>query len=211
MNKNCFVVVVSSFRYIQFKDNESDLTKSKGPLFWRGLASILSYFIPKGNPDFEALISEVKEWLVELNEEGVPEREVGINQNGVPIMKMPWKKNYGFWTDSNLKRGDFENLFQPEEIEASVFEDYWNTYGGLGFHQMKLSNFMIKRTGADGGHSYLSTKIERNRRKFPLTVYFLAKKDERQLDQGKTLVVQGVLFNNGDNSFSLLNSVIVAD
>lgn len=176
---------------------------------WGFVGKILSYFIPKANPDFDRLIDDVETWLIELNEEGIPEREIGFNSNGVPIMKMPWNKNYGYWTDNNLTADDFENLFEVKETNQVYFENYWNNYGGLGFKRLTIDAYKIQETGADGGHKYLISSFEHERKQQKVVIYFDKKADEESLKLDQTLTIEGVLFNDGNDSFSLHSSVLI--
>ena len=61
----------------------------------------LLFFIPKGNPDNEKLYPFVSKWFIEIDENGIPCREIGIDSKGAPLFAAPDTKNYGFWTDSN--------------------------------------------------------------------------------------------------------------
>src|SRR5690349_16007410 len=98
--------------YIQFQMSQKSLNKEEESLFSRSIknvtVSVLSRVFPVANPDFESKIEEVQHWLVECNtESGIPLREVGLNANGQVILKMPFKDNYGYWTDNNLLLDDF--------------------------------------------------------------------------------------------------------
>lgn len=68
------------------------------------LTKILTTIIPKANPDFDDKIQNVRQWILEVDEdEGTPEREIGLDDKGNVMMIMPWKDNYGFWTDSSVQ------------------------------------------------------------------------------------------------------------
>ncbi len=116
--------------YIQFDapKSESQATK-KGQiknLLKKALIAILTKIIPKANPDFEDKIDEVQHWLVECDiETGIPEREIGLDKEGRVILKMPYKDNYGYWTDNNLLLNDFKEHFVVSEINKDRFEQNW--------------------------------------------------------------------------------------
>ncbi len=116
--------------YIQFdaRKSESQATK-KGQiknLLKKALIAILTKIIPKANPDFEDKIDEVQHWLVECDiETGIPEREIGLDKEGRVILKMPYKDNYGYWTDNNLLLNDFKEHFVVSEINKDRFEQNW--------------------------------------------------------------------------------------
>tara|TARA_R110002020_G_scaffold97708_2_gene233154 strand:+ start:2650 stop:3042 length:393 start_codon:yes stop_codon:yes gene_type:complete len=92
----------------------------------KALVGFLKKVIPKGNPDFDDKIDEVQHWLVECdNETGIPEREIGLNKEGRVILKMPYRGNYGYWTDNNLVINDFKENFVVSEISKDNFEQNW--------------------------------------------------------------------------------------
>jgi hypothetical protein len=112
--------------YIKFKINESaDKPKSNNRL-WLAVKNILALIIPKANPDFDDKIENVREWMLEFDSDSeLPEREIGIDEYGNVILKLPWKNNYGYWSDNNLKIEDFIKLFTPISISMEEFEDNW--------------------------------------------------------------------------------------
>ena len=88
---------------------------------------ILKKIIPTANPDYEEQLGNVKSWIIEVDAEtSLPNREIGIDENGNPIMRLPDDNNYGYWTDNNLTRGDFENHFEVEEKTREYFFELWN-------------------------------------------------------------------------------------
>lgn len=117
-------------KYIKFKIPENiSKTKEEGVFqkyFFNLVSFILRKIIPKANPDFNNQIDDVEYWLLECEiENGIPEREIGIEKNGNVIVKMPFKDNYGYWTDNNLKLNYFIEKFKAIEIEKSDFEVNW--------------------------------------------------------------------------------------
>ena len=89
------------------------------------VSKILTIIIPKGNPDFEHMIQDVKFWVVEYDmTENIAQREIGFDKNKNAIVAMPLKENYGFWTDNNLTLEDFES-FKPKSIDSAGFETNW--------------------------------------------------------------------------------------
>lgn len=97
--------------------------------FIKSAIGILKKIIPEANPDYDELIDNVKTWLVEIgNENEYPNREIGIDENGIVIMTMPDDRNYGYWTDNNLNKNDFEEHFKTEEIEKEIFDKLWNEF-----------------------------------------------------------------------------------
>ncbi|WP_374450909.1 hypothetical protein [Cloacibacterium normanense] len=119
--------------YIQFDAPKNDSHSKKDGLikssFKKALVNILTKIIPKANPDFDDKIDEVQYWLVECdNETGIPEREIGLDKKGRIILKMPFKDNYGYWTDNNLLLNDFKEHFVVSEIRKDSFEKSWKLF-----------------------------------------------------------------------------------
>lgn len=116
--------------YIKFKIPKTISENKKEGVFEKYFFNIVSCIFrkitPKANPDFENQIDNVEYWLLECGKEnGIPEREIGIKKNGIAIVKMPFKDNYGYWTDNNLKLNDFIEEFKATEIEKKEFEFNW--------------------------------------------------------------------------------------
>ncbi len=90
---------------------------------------IMTTDIPIANPDFESKIDKVSSWLIEFEADSYyPSREIGLNNLDKPIMIMPWKKNYGYWTDNNLVIEDFRLHFNTIDISKKEFEKNWNLF-----------------------------------------------------------------------------------
>lgn len=116
--------------YIQFEILKNKNQSSKDGLvkstFINIITGILTKIIPKANPDFEEKIDAVETWLVECDTEtGIPEREIGLDKESKVIVKMPFKENYGYWTDNNLLLNDFNKNFVVSEINKETFEKNW--------------------------------------------------------------------------------------
>jgi len=83
--------------------------------------------LPAANPDFECLYGEVKRWWIELDERTrCPTRELGFDENGLPIVAAPWEGNRGVWTDSPvvLDWNDHPGV-APADFEAA-----WQRFAG---------------------------------------------------------------------------------
>lgn len=93
------------------------------PDTWRlKLARAVLFFIPRGSPDQERFYPLVRKWCLEIDDSGVPMREIGLDAEGRPLFGAPNGRNYGFWTDS-------PKTFQPSElngIPAEEFERLWH-------------------------------------------------------------------------------------
>ena len=94
--------------------------------------SLMRLILPVANPDFEKRIDLVRYWLLEFPYENLtPEREVGISGSGEVILKMPYKRNYGYWVDNNLRLIDFKSKFESADITKEYFEEKWNDESNL--------------------------------------------------------------------------------
>jgi len=111
--------------YIAFRTEPISHSKDNS-LFDR----FLKFIIPATNPDFDNQISEVSEWLLEFDDENsAPNREIGIDKKGKMILKMPYKNNYGYWTDNQLTHDDFVAKFDAKVITPEFFEQNWSLLG----------------------------------------------------------------------------------
>ena len=82
----------------------------------------LLFLVPNANPDVERLYPLVKKWALELSDDGSPQREIGLDNQGVALFRLPNDRNTGFWTDMahrQFERGDVQ------EISAGEFEQLW--------------------------------------------------------------------------------------
>ncbi len=93
------------------------------PADWRvKLTRAVLFFIPSANPDVEHLFPDIKKWMLEVDDDGSPMREIAIDAAGNVLFRTPNGKNFGFWTDSDAEfaASDLEPI-SPEE-----FNRLWN-------------------------------------------------------------------------------------
>ena len=120
--------------YIQFElpKRNVEVPKDRPIRTWvlKALECFLRKITPLANPDFDSKIDDVKYWMVECDDvSGIPDREIGIDKEGRVILKMPYKDNYGYWTDNNLLLADFKKHFDCSDISRESFEHHWETFG----------------------------------------------------------------------------------
>ncbi len=114
--------------YIKF-NNKAFSSEKKKNQYWQKIIGIILFFIPKANPDYDHLIDDVFEWLIEIDpEDSLPIKEIGIGENGDTLFIMPWLDNYGFWTDNTISADYFKNNFKAIEIDESEFEKRWEDF-----------------------------------------------------------------------------------
>ncbi len=88
----------------------------------RAVNKVADKFAPKLNPDFHMKYNDVEYWWLELNQDGIPVRELGFNHDGKAIVAGPFGENAGLFTHSQPKvKG-----FYP--IEMYQFVDQWELY-----------------------------------------------------------------------------------
>jgi len=63
------------------------------------LTKAILFFVSRANPDVERLYPQVKRWVIEVSDDGWPQREVALDGGGLPIFRLPNGRNTGFWTD----------------------------------------------------------------------------------------------------------------
>lgn len=115
--------------YIKFKSLRTSAQKVPENIGRRLVKAVFTTVAPIANPDFENKIDDVAFWLIEFeNDSYYPNREIGLDSFGKPIMIMPWEKNYGYWTDNNLVIGDFRSHFETIDISKEEFEKYWKLF-----------------------------------------------------------------------------------
>lgn len=85
----------------------------------------LLFFIPKSNPDYENKLHLVREWLIEFDEDDLPNREVALDQDGKFVLCGPNSTNYGFWLDASMKFQDFKGTVCTPEYFKSMWRATW--------------------------------------------------------------------------------------
>ena len=79
-------------------------------------------------PDFEHLIVNVSYWKIEFSKKkNCTWREIGFDQEGIPILAMPIGYKDGLWTATDLTLADYKQ-FHPKTISADEFEKDWKEF-----------------------------------------------------------------------------------
>jgi hypothetical protein len=73
------------------------------------------------NPSYRGRYHLVRSWLIEFDEEGLPGREIGLDEIGAIVMAGPSGIDYGFWLDTNMRYPDFTG----EPVAVEYFEKMW--------------------------------------------------------------------------------------
>jgi len=84
---------------------------------------ILTFWIPRANPDYEGQLDNIDYWYIEIEiEKGIPQREIGFDIWNRAILFGPTDRNYGFWTDSNMTFHSNQHRRIDEEVFNDIFE-----------------------------------------------------------------------------------------
>jgi hypothetical protein len=89
---------------------------------WQVLVWVAKRVFPQASPDYDAVFEQVAYWLVEVDDAGQAQREIGFNTQQEPILFAPTNRNYGLWTDS-------DRVFAPEQFDSRndfPFDSTWN-------------------------------------------------------------------------------------
>jgi hypothetical protein len=86
------------------------------PLPW--WCKLLKLIIPAANPDLEKYYFQTRAWWLEVEDNGKPKREIGFDENRIPIVIGPLGRNFGFLTDSS------DDWRDPKEDSAEVARDF---------------------------------------------------------------------------------------
>ena len=76
---------------------EHEPKSTRWDAFWERLLSVLFFWAPVANPNYEPIMHQVVEWLIEFPEEDPthPWREIGLDANGVPVLAGPTVRTTG--------------------------------------------------------------------------------------------------------------------
>ena len=81
---------------------------------------VLKRLLPSANPDYEGRLTRVRLWWVELDEAGVPQRELGLDAHGAPVVGAPVGENLGFWLDEAMVFDEANSTaLTPDEFEMA--------------------------------------------------------------------------------------------
>lgn len=76
------------------------------------------------NPGYGPHLHRVAAWLIEFDDDGIPGREIGLDETGRPVLAGPDDENYGFWLDTTMTLVDIGG----ESIPQATFEETWNAW-----------------------------------------------------------------------------------
>ena len=113
------------FNFIVLTKKEGSVSKHSLPN--KILAWIACKVLPMSNPTFDKKYADVVTWYIEYDDDkNYTSREIGTDASGNVIVKGPYKKNMGFWTDSDFTFEDYIDRFPIHYIDEVTFEKLWN-------------------------------------------------------------------------------------
>jgi hypothetical protein len=83
---------------------------------------ILKIIIPAANPDLEKFYFQTRIWWLEIDDAGQPQREIGFDETGNPIVLGPIGRNFGFLVDSS---DNWKYSTQDSEEARRDFQKKW--------------------------------------------------------------------------------------
>ena len=124
--------------YFKFLFNNK-INEEKTSFKEKVIGFILSHVLPNANPDFDNRYKDVVTWYIEYDDKNCcPCREVGVDLNDNAIVMAPYKKNYGYWMDTNMTIETYTNQYDIIYINKNIFENIWEK--------------SIKKKAGDGSH-----------------------------------------------------------
>jgi len=85
-------------------------------------AKLLIWILPAANPDLETDIGKARIWWLEIDDEGSPQREIGFDIDGTPIVLGPIEGNFGYLIDASDDWSDSD----ADSLEAAKkFNQVW--------------------------------------------------------------------------------------
>ena len=110
-------------RYVRLSDSDRD-KESRGKAL---VMKVLSRVLPLANPDFEDKYDQVTEWWLEIDDDGLVRREIGLDSLGKPLVGAPIGDNEGIFTELGQ-----EPQGTIQDVDRSQFDVAWST---LNEHQ----------------------------------------------------------------------------
>ncbi len=113
------IEAVTEFKHIRTKLATDWEKPDRMPRFARFIRRL------DASPGYSDKLRLVREWYIEFAPDGSPWREVGLDSKGEPIVAGPTEIDYGFWLDTSMRIGDFED----DPITVEEFELKWKQSG----------------------------------------------------------------------------------
>ncbi len=96
------------------------LANSAKPKFSKRLSTLDKFILEQyGKGHFD----HIERWTIEYDAlENTVKREIGYDASGRVIYAAPTRKNYGFWSDTNIPLAAYTK-FGAEKIDAETFQE----------------------------------------------------------------------------------------
>jgi hypothetical protein len=139
-NPRALAIIFMSF-YLQF-----DLTKRKprNGALKKEFQKVINENILLSYPEYNKQKQKTRLWLVEFGSNGIPRREIFIDQNLNYLVKISNRKFQNKWKDHNLSVTDFQKFFDTCEVNKQSFEDQWKNFERTVYNfNVAISNYMV--------------------------------------------------------------------
>ena len=108
-------------RYLKIEPKPLESDGEAGPLE-SILLGMLGRVFPAASEDLSHLWGEVAYWWLEVDDSGLPQREIGFDAAGSPIVLAPVGDKVGFLIDASDDWSDWE---EESQEDGSSFEAVW--------------------------------------------------------------------------------------
>jgi hypothetical protein len=112
---------------MKYLELDTGRSRARRPLPW--WIKVLQFIIPAANPDLAPYMDRARIWWIEIDDNGLPLREIGFDPGGLAVVLGPVSGNHGFLLDSS--DDTIEALVADEKLEshkaAERFDAEWNS------------------------------------------------------------------------------------
>lgn len=117
-------------KYVKYKGEEKQTVLTK-------IVNKISLFFVDYS-DYDKKLDDVYEWLVEYDDDKkYVQREIALDINAMPLIKMKFKKKYTYLYYNRLQFGDFDKLWMFELINKKEFKRKWKELDSIQFSETK--------------------------------------------------------------------------
>src|SRR5689334_2232545 len=124
---------MEDFVYLKFNQPVSDKSVPEDGPIAKAISKFIEFIFSKQILRTQLIYERIKYWKIEhdLNI-NCTTREIAFDINNNIIKAAPIGKDWGLWTDEDLKVNDYKN-FHPVIISKEEFEKDWNGFVRLNY------------------------------------------------------------------------------
>lgn len=133
--------VVLKIDHPKTSNKQSSLLTSIGEVIIR----LLTFWIPRASPDYEANLKYVDYWYIEVDtNSGAPQREIGFDITNRAILFAPTDKNHGLWTDSPVQIDELVKIRETSFVDKEIFNDIFESLEKYDFKivESKINKYL---------------------------------------------------------------------